>query len=51
VIQVSVTSPCNADDLTRRSIEAAVLKAQPLPYRGYESVFERDITFNFKYDG
>lgn len=51
VIQVSVTSPCNADDLTRRSIEAAVLKAQPLPYRGYESVFARDIKFNFKYDG
>jgi colicin import membrane protein len=51
VIQVSVTSPCNADDLTRRSIEAAVLKAQPLPYRGYESVFQRDIRFNFRYDG
>jgi colicin import membrane protein len=51
VIQVSVTSPCNADDLTRRSIEAAVLKAQPLPYRGYEPVFQRDITFKFRYDG
>lgn len=51
VIQASVTSPCNADALTRRSIEAAVLKAQPLPYRGYESVFSRDIKFNFKYDG
>jgi colicin import membrane protein len=51
VIQVSVTSPCNADDLTRRSIEAAVLKAQPLPYRGYEAVFQRDIRFNFRYDG
>lgn len=51
VIQVSVTSPCNADDLTRRSIENAVLKAQPLPYTGYESVFQRDIRFNFRYDG
>lgn len=51
VIQASVTSPCNADDLTRRSIEAAVLKAQPLPYRGYESVFSRSIEFTFKYDG
>ena len=51
VIQVSVTSPCNVDDLTRRSIEAAVLKAQPLPYRGYESVFQRDILFKFRYDG
>jgi colicin import membrane protein len=51
VIQVSVTSPCNADDLTRRSVEAAVLKAQPLPYRGYESVFTRSITFKFRWDG
>jgi colicin import membrane protein len=51
VIHVSVTSPCNADDLTRRSIEAAVMKAQPLPYRGFEPVFQRDIRFNFRYDG
>lgn len=51
VIQASVTSPCNADELTRRSIEAAVMKAQPLPYRGYENVFQRSIDFNFRYDG
>lgn len=51
VIQASVSTPCNADDLTRRSIEAAVLKAQPLPYSGYESVFRREIRFTFRYDG
>ena len=51
VIQASVSTPCNADDLTRRSIEAAVLKAQPLPYTGFETVFQREILFNFKYDG
>ncbi|MCK7592642.1 cell envelope integrity protein TolA [Pseudomarimonas salicorniae] len=51
VIQASVSTPCNADDLTRRSIEAAVLKAQPLPYSGYESVFRREILFTFRYDG
>lgn len=51
VIQASVSAPCNADDLTRRSIEAAVLKAQPLPYNGFESVFQREIRFNFRYDG
>lgn len=51
VIQASVSTPCNADDLTRRSIEAAVLKAQPLPYRGFESVFRREIRFTFRYDG
>jgi colicin import membrane protein len=51
VIQASVISPCNADPLTRRSIEAAVLKAQPLPYQGFETVFQREIIFNFTYDG
>jgi colicin import membrane protein len=49
VISASILSPCPTDDLTRRSMEAAVLKAQPLPYRGYESVFERQVTFTFCY--
>ena len=30
------------------SVERAVLKAQPLPYRGYESVFARTLTLNFE---
>jgi colicin import membrane protein len=47
VIRVSILSPCAADDLTRRSMEAAVLKAQPLPFRGYESAFAREVTFTF----
>lgn len=51
VISVSVASPCNADDVTRGSIERAVMRAQPLPYRGFESVFAREITFTFRYDG
>ena len=49
VISASILSPCPTDDLTRRSMEAAVLKAQPLPYRGYESVFAREVTFTFCY--
>ncbi len=51
VIGVTVGSPCNADEVTRSSIEQAVMKAAPLPYQGYEKVFERNIKFNFKYDG
>jgi colicin import membrane protein len=51
VIEVHVVAPCNADDITRRSIEAAVLRAQPLPYQGYEKVFQRNINFNFHFDG
>ncbi len=51
VIAAHVAAPCNADPITRASIEQAVMKAQPLPYQGYEKVFARDITFNFTYDG
>ncbi|MGA8278670.1 MAG: cell envelope integrity protein TolA [Rhodanobacteraceae bacterium] len=51
VISATVSSPCNADQATRNSIEQAVMKAAPLPYQGYEKVFQRGIDFNFKYDG
>ena len=51
VIGVQVTSPCNADAATRTSLEQAVKRAAPLPYKGYESVFTRNINFNFTYDG
>lgn len=51
VISVTVGSPCNADPATRNSIEQAVMKASPLPYQGYEKVFQRSATLNFRYDG
>jgi colicin import membrane protein len=51
VLSANIASPCNADAVTRTSITNAVTKAQPLPYKGYESVFQREITFIFKYDG
>jgi colicin import membrane protein len=51
LMSVTVTNPCNADQVTRNSIEQAVRKAAPLPYQGYEKVFQRSIKFNFKYDG
>ena len=51
VIGVQISSPCNADPQTRNSIEQAVKRATPLPYKGYEKVFQRDINFNFSYDG
>ncbi len=44
-----VANNCNADELTRRSIEAAVLRAQPLPYDGFESVFDRQLNFTFRF--
>ena len=51
VIGVQIANPCNADPQTRNTIEQAVKRAAPLPYKGYESVFARDINFNFTYDG
>ena len=51
VISVSIGSPCNADPVTRTSIEQAVMKAAPLPYQGYEQVFQRNIKFTFRFDG
>jgi colicin import membrane protein len=48
VIDVAVQSGCPFDEAGRRSLEAAVLRAQPLPYRGFESVFQRNLTLNFE---
>src|SRR5690606_32643897 len=48
VIDADVDPSCPYDDLGRRSIEAAVLKAQPLPYAGFEPVFARTLILNFQ---
>ena len=48
VMSAEVSSPCAYDEQGRRSIEAAVLKAQPLPYAGFESVFAHTLTLNFE---
>lgn len=48
VISAEVDPSCPYDEQGRRSVEAAVLKAQPLPYAGYESVFQRNLTLNFQ---
>lgn len=51
IIDQAISSPCNADEITRRSILAAVERTAELPYRGYEDVFAREIVFEFSYDG
>ena len=51
VLSVEIGNPCNADAPTRASIEQAVKRAAPLPYKGYQKVFSRAINFNFTYDG
>lgn len=48
VIKVDVAPSCPYDALGKRSVEAAVLKAQPLPYAGFESVFRRELELSFQ---
>src|SRR3546814_18385068 len=48
VMSAKVDPSCPYDELGRRSVEAAVLKAKPLPYAGLESVFPRTLILNFE---
>ena len=51
VISSNIVGRCNGDEATRRSIIAAVERTGILPYRGFEDVFDREINFNFIYEG
>ncbi|HVH33647.1 MAG TPA: TonB C-terminal domain-containing protein [Tahibacter sp.] len=51
VVQVSFGNDCNADAATRTSLEQAVRRASPLPYAGFESVFQRRVHLVFKHSG
>ena len=48
VISVKADPGCPYDAAGKRSVENAVLRAQPLPYKGYESVFQRQLDFTFR---
>lgn len=47
VISVEFDPSCPYDAQGRRSVEAAVRRAEPLPYAGFESVFNRRLNLNF----
>jgi len=51
VVQVSFGNDCNADAATRASLEQAVRRASPLPYAGFENVFQRRVHLVFKHSG
>lgn len=51
VVQVSFGKDCNADAAARASLERAVHRASPLPYRGFERVFQRRVHLVFKHSG
>lgn len=48
VISVEFDASCPYDAQGRRSVEAAVRAAEPLPYAGFEPVFSRRLNFNFR---
>jgi hypothetical protein len=43
VLAVQAVDPCDLDAAGRSSLLAAVHAAQPLPYEGYEQVFQRQL--------
>jgi hypothetical protein len=47
VLSATVDPSCPDSDLAKRSIADAVLRAQPLPYKGYEPVFSPVIEIQF----
>jgi len=47
VMSATVDPSCPYDAAGKRSIENAVLRTKTLPYKGFESVFHRDITLTF----
>ena len=48
VVSVEISPSCPYDEQGRRSVEAAILKASPLPYAGYEAVFVRNPVLKFR---
>jgi colicin import membrane protein len=48
VLSATADSSCPYDDAGRRSVENAVLRTKTLPYKGFEKVFQRNLTFTFR---
>ncbi|MBT2745827.1 MULTISPECIES: TonB C-terminal domain-containing protein [unclassified Lysobacter] len=48
VVAVKAVDPCDLDEAGRSSLLAAVRAAQPLPYEGYEQVFQRQLRLNLR---
>lgn len=47
VLNVEFDASCPYDAQGRRSVEAAVRAAEPLPYEGFQTVFNRRLNLNF----
>ncbi|MNK12411.1 hypothetical protein D3C87_304740 [compost metagenome] len=51
VAGVKADATCAFDAAGRAALEAAVLRAQPLPYKGFEAVFARSLNITFVAEG
>lgn len=47
LISVRVDEACPYDAQGRQSLEQAIWLAQPLPYKGYESIWQRTLDVSF----
>ncbi len=50
LVSVAIADPCDATEPVRRSLLAAIRRAEPLPYAGFEPVFRRTIRLTFQRD-
>lgn len=51
VMSAAIGRPCNADEIVQRSILDAVERASPLPYEGFETVYNPRLELTFEYNG
>jgi colicin import membrane protein len=51
VLSATIGRPCNADEIVQRSILDAIELASPLPYEGFETVFNPRLELTFEYNG
>lgn len=49
LVESSIAGDCELSIQDRRSLEAAALMAQPLPYAGFESVYSDTLILDFQY--
>ncbi len=47
IVSVKVDAACQFDAAGKAALERAVLRAQPLPYKGFEAVFDRSLNIGF----
>lgn len=47
ILSVKLDAACQFDAAGKAALERAVLRAQPLPYKGFEAVFDRSLNIGF----